>query len=75
MHEPRIANTALTVFRVDLRAELAPEGLLDSPITVEEDEGGAMLVSTADPDAKAKLSTQSSSAQAEPAENAGRIIH
>ena len=55
MPEPRIANTALTVFQVELRAELAPERLLDGPIMVEEDEAGATLVSTADPDAHAKL--------------------
>ena len=47
-------SALLTVFRVTLRADLDPEGLLDGDIMVEE-EYGAILISTSDPEAVPKL--------------------
>ena len=44
----------MTVFRVTLRADLDPEDLLDGDIMVEDDDD-AILISTSDPDAEAKL--------------------
>ena len=53
--EPPLANAVLTVFRAKLRGELDVERLLDGPMMVD-DEDGATIISTADPDAEAKLS-------------------
>ena len=44
----------LTVFRVTLRADLDPEDVLDGDLVIEDDDG-AILISTSDPDAVPKL--------------------
>jgi len=48
-------NTLMTIFRVTLRADLDPELLLDGELFVEDEDDGAILISTSDPDAEAKL--------------------
>jgi hypothetical protein len=46
--------TLMTNFRVTVRADLDPELLLVGQLLVEDDDG-AMLISTNDPDAQSKL--------------------
>ncbi len=53
-------NTLMTIFRVTLSAELDPELLLDGELFVEDEDDGAILISTSDPDAEAKLSAHTS---------------
>ena len=68
--KPPTADAVLTVFRAKLRAELDAERLLDGPIMVE-DEDGATIISTADPDAEAKLTAHPA---VESVEKIGRAV-
>jgi hypothetical protein len=52
--------TVMTNFRVTTCADFDPEAVLDGQLIVEDDDDGAILISTSDPDAEAKLSAHTS---------------
>ncbi len=52
--------TVMTNFRVTTCADFDPEAVLDGPLIVEDDDDGAILISTNDPEAEAKLAAHAS---------------
>jgi len=52
--------TVMTNFRVTTCADFDPEAVLDGQLIVEDEDDGAILISTNDPEAEAKLAAHAS---------------